>query len=89
MSTSPDKLPMKLSPPEAAPAGLKTVLVPKDNVRDLELLPEHVRTDLEIVPVSTMDEVLAMALVGSCRPKVLAKQKLPKPAAPSKRKPAR
>ena len=26
-------------------AGIKTVLIPKENVRDLELLPEHVRED--------------------------------------------
>jgi ATP-dependent Lon protease len=49
-------------------AGIKTVLVPKDNVRDLDLLPENIRADLEIVPVTTMDEVLARALVSPCRP---------------------
>lgn len=43
-------------------AGIKTVLIPKDNTRDLELLPEHVRLELEIVPVSSMDEVLSRAL---------------------------
>ena len=50
-------------------AGIKTVLVPKDNVRDLDLLPENIRTELEIVPVTTMDEVLARALAESCKPK--------------------
>jgi ATP-dependent Lon protease len=50
-------------------AGLATVLIPKENVRDLSLLPERVRTELNIVPVKTMDEVLALALVDSCRPK--------------------
>ncbi len=47
-------------------AGITTALVPKDNVRDLDLLPPHVRDELEIIPVSTMDEVLAEALVDSC-----------------------
>jgi ATP-dependent Lon protease len=47
-------------------AGVKTVLVPKENVRDLDTLPEHVRTDLELVPVRSMDEVLERALVRSC-----------------------
>jgi ATP-dependent Lon protease len=47
-------------------AGITTALVPKENVRDLDLLPEHVREDLEIVPVSTMDEVLDRALVPGC-----------------------
>ena len=49
-------------------AGLKTVLIPAENVRDLDLLPEHVRTELAIIPVKTMDEVLDLALVGECRP---------------------
>ncbi len=49
-------------------AGITTALIPKDNVRDLELLPEHVREDIKIVPVSTMDEVLALALVQGCGP---------------------
>jgi ATP-dependent Lon protease len=51
-------------------AGVKEVLVPKENVRDLELLPERVRKDMEIVPVSSMDEVLDRALIGECRPKI-------------------
>ncbi|MBN2247956.1 MAG: endopeptidase La [Coriobacteriia bacterium] len=42
-------------------AGIKTVLIPKENARDLELVPEHVRTEMEIVPVATMDEVLQRA----------------------------
>jgi ATP-dependent Lon protease len=51
-------------------AGLSTVLIPKDNVRDLELMPPHVRDELTIIPVSTMDEVLSNALVESCRPRI-------------------
>ena len=39
-------------------AGIETVLIPKENVRDLELLPPHVRDEMEIVPVERMDEVL-------------------------------
>jgi ATP-dependent Lon protease len=49
-------------------AGVKTVLIPRENVRDLELLPEKVRTELEVIPVKTMDEVLRLALVEGCRP---------------------
>jgi ATP-dependent Lon protease len=48
-------------------AGIKTVLIPKDNVRDLELLPPHVREEMEIVPVERMDQVLERALVGPDR----------------------
>jgi len=49
-------------------AGIKTVLIPKDNVRDLDLLPERVRTELEIIPVTSMDEVLDEALPDRCLP---------------------
>jgi ATP-dependent Lon protease len=53
-------------------AGLQTVLIPSDNVRDLELLPERVRAELEIIPVHTMDEVLDLALIDRCRPPMVA-----------------
>ncbi|MDI6712104.1 MAG: endopeptidase La [Anaerosomatales bacterium] len=43
-------------------AGIKTVLIPKENVRDLELVPEHARSEMEIVPVERMAEVLERAL---------------------------
>jgi ATP-dependent Lon protease len=43
--------------------GLKTVLIPKENERDLPEIPDNVKKGLEIVPVSTVDEVLALALV--------------------------
>ncbi len=43
--------------------GLKTVLIPKDNERDLPEIPDNVKKGLEIVAVSTVDEVLARALV--------------------------
>ncbi len=42
-------------------AGIKIVLIPKENVRDLELVPEHVRTEMEIVAVEDMGEVLERA----------------------------
>lgn len=51
-------------------AGIKTALIPADNVRDLELLPPHVKDELEIIPVSTMDEVLSRALVKDCKPRL-------------------
>ncbi|MCL2503253.1 MAG: endopeptidase La [Coriobacteriia bacterium] len=44
-------------------AGITTALVPKDNLRDLDLLPPHVRDDLAIIPVGGMDEVLKHALL--------------------------
>jgi len=43
--------------------GLKTVLIPKENERDLPEIPDNVKKGLEIVPLSTVDEVLARALI--------------------------
>jgi ATP-dependent Lon protease len=43
--------------------GLKTVLIPKENERDLPEIPDNVKKGLEIISVSTVDEVLAKALV--------------------------
>src|SRR6185295_5643629 len=43
-------------------SGVKTVLIPEENEKDLEDIPENVKSELEIVPVSTMDQVLAHAL---------------------------
>jgi len=47
-------------------AGVKTVLIPKGSVRDLDLLPAPIREELDIIPVRTMDEVLEHALVRDC-----------------------
>ena len=43
--------------------GLKTVLIPEENVKDLADIPANVKNGLEIIPVSRMDEVLKHALV--------------------------
>ena len=42
--------------------GLKTIILPKDNEKDLADIPEEVRDDLKIYPVETIDEVLKLAL---------------------------
>jgi ATP-dependent Lon protease len=44
-------------------AGLKTVIIPKDNVKDIDDIPESVRNELEFVPVAHVDEVLKRALL--------------------------
>ena len=49
-------------------AGIKTVLIPKENEKDLEEIPDNVRRDLIIVPVTTVDEVLERALVNPLVP---------------------
>ncbi len=42
--------------------GIKTVLIPEENVKDLQEIPENVKNGLEIVPVRWIDKVLELAL---------------------------
>ena len=44
-------------------AGVETVLIPKDNEKDLADIPDNVKCALNIIPVSNIDEVLTNALV--------------------------
>ena len=48
--------------------NIKTVLIPKDNEKDLADIPENVKRGLTIIPVSTVDEVLTHALVSPLTP---------------------
>lgn len=43
--------------------GITTVLIPQENVKDLEEIPDNVKKELKIIPVSTVDDVLKEALV--------------------------
>ncbi len=45
--------------------GIKTVLIPAENEKDLAEIPANIREGLEIVPVAHVDEVLARALVSA------------------------
>ncbi|KOP29895.1 endopeptidase La [Exiguobacterium acetylicum] len=45
-------------------AGLTTVLLPQDNTRDIDDIPESVRAGMEFIPVATMEQVLEHALKG-------------------------
>ncbi|MCB8916852.1 MAG: endopeptidase La [Ardenticatenaceae bacterium] len=54
-------------------AGIKTVLLPKENAKDIPELPERVRNDLNLVTVSHLDEVLQIALLDSVAPPVSLK----------------
>jgi ATP-dependent Lon protease len=49
-------------------SGIKTVLIPQENVKDLEDIPANVKDALEIIPVSNVDEVLKHALTGPLTP---------------------
>ena len=48
--------------------GIQTVLIPKDNEKDLADIPDNVKRGLEIIPVTTADEVLDLALVRKLVP---------------------
>ena len=47
----------------ASRGGVKTVLIPIDNVKDLKEIPDNIKNKLEIIPVSKIEEVLKHALV--------------------------
>jgi ATP-dependent Lon protease len=48
--------------------GMKTVLIPEENAKDLVDIPDSVKKGLEIIPVSRMDEVLSWALTRKLEP---------------------
>lgn len=64
-------LPEKLQ--GALAAGVKKALIPKENIPHLEEVPANVRDQLEIVPVGTIEEVLAHALSEPVKPLAAAK----------------
>ena len=45
--------------------GIKTVLIPQDNKKDLIEIPENIKNKLKIIPVTSIDEVIANALVNT------------------------
>ena len=49
-------------------AGIKKVLIPKDNEKDLIEIPKKVKDDIEIISVSNVDEVLKIALTKELKP---------------------
>ena len=49
-------------------AGIKTVLIPEENEKDLADVPDNVKEGLTIIPVQTVDEVLAHALMKPLKP---------------------
>ena len=48
--------------------GIKKVLIPEENAKDLAEIPDNVKNNLEIVPVSRMGEVLQHALLEPLKP---------------------
>lgn len=49
-------------------AGIKTALIPEQNIKDLEEIPENVKQGLTIIPVKTAEEVLKYALTKPLKP---------------------
>jgi ATP-dependent Lon protease len=50
--------------------GIKTVLIPFENERDLKEIPQNIKDQLEIIPVKWVDEVIDVALVGDIQANV-------------------
>jgi ATP-dependent Lon protease len=58
--------------------GIKSVLIPKENVKDLQEIPDEVKNAIEITPVQWFDEVLERALES--QPTPLPESASPPPA---------
>ena len=59
-------------------AGMKTVLIPKENRKDLRDIPKKIRDQLRIVPVEFVDDVLREALVLE-KPEEFFRKPVPEP----------
>jgi len=66
--------------------GIKSVLIPKENVKDLQEIPEEVKSAIEITPVQWFDEVLERALER--KPEPLAEAPVAPPPVPPEQRPA-
>jgi ATP-dependent Lon protease len=63
--------------------GLKTVLIPKDNEKDLAEIPDNVKRGLKVIPVSTVDELLTQALAAQLTPMAWSEDGEPEPVIPA------
>lgn len=68
--------------------GVKTVIIPKENERDLEEIDQTVRRALNFIPVSSADAVLSAALDFSRCPKSGAQEQPSLPIVPEQATPA-
>ena len=48
-------------------SGIRTIIMPKDNMKDLEEIPDHVRKEMAFKPVEYVDEVLNIALLPAVK----------------------
>jgi ATP-dependent Lon protease len=63
--------------------GLKTVLIPQDNEKDLAEIPDNVKRGLKIIPIRTVDELLGNALAGPMTPVAWSDDGEPAPVIPA------
>jgi len=63
--------------------GLKTVLIPAENEKDLAEIPDNVKRGLKIIPVGTVDELLEHALAASLTPIDWNEDNAPQPVIPA------
>jgi len=61
--------------------GVKTVLIPEENVKDLAEIPDNIKNRLEIVPVKWVEQVLQLALERQPEPRKPASDAPPIPPA--------
>ncbi len=63
--------------------GIKTVLIPEENVKDLAEIPDNVKNRLDIHPVKWIDQVLEMALERKARAAARARRRRPASVCPT------
>jgi len=63
--------------------GLKTVLIPKENEKDLAEIPDNVKRGLKIIPVGTVDELLGQALAAQLTPMAWSEDSETEPVIPA------
>jgi len=63
--------------------GLKTVLIPKENEKDLAEIPDNVKRGLKIIPVGTVDELLNQALAAPLTPMAWPEESEAEPVIPT------
>jgi ATP-dependent Lon protease len=67
----------------ALQGGIKRVLIPRDNEKDLADIPDNVKKGLEIIPVGHLDQVLLHALTKPLTPIEWAEEPEAEPAKPA------
>ena len=63
--------------------GLKTVVIPSENEKDLAEIPDNVKRGLKIIPARTVDEVLGHALIAPLVPVEWEEESAPAPVIPA------